>query len=63
MRTEQQTRDFISKLAQDLRNHPECIEIFLWEAYYGEMLGFDENGDAYHRNSGERFIPSEDKIN
>ena len=57
MRTEQQTRDFISKLAEDIRNHPESIEIFLWEAYYGEMLGFMEDGTAYCRHSGDEIIP------
>jgi hypothetical protein len=47
----------IKQLAHDLTKHPESIEIFLWEAYWGEMLGFDDEGNAYHRHSGDKFIP------
>jgi hypothetical protein len=48
----------IEKFAQDLTMHPEAIEFFLWEAYYSETLGFDSDGNAYHRATGDQFIPT-----
>lgn len=53
----EEIRNNITKFAESLRNHPDVIEHFLWEAYYGEYLGFDSDGNAYCRHSGDEFIP------
>lgn len=53
----EEIRENITKFAEALTAHPDVIEYFLWEAYYGENLGFDSDGKAYCRHTGDEFIP------
>ena len=53
----EETKKNIEKLAKELTQYPEIIEEFLYEAYENQLLGFDDKGESYNRNSGDSIIP------
>lgn len=58
LNAKQRADKFLPELAKKISpEYPDVLEWILWELYWGEILGFNDDGSGYLRHSGDEIIP------